>query len=570
MIRIENYSFTYAGSENKVLENITTTIEPGSFTLLCGASGCGKTTLLLSLKKSLVPAGEAEGTIWIQDVKREEMDDLAAAAIVGYVGQNPEQMIVTDKVWHELAFGLESLGVPVNQMKKRVAEVAQFFGLQELYALDTATLSGGQKQLVALASVMAMQPEILILDEPTSQLDPLAATEFLHILKRINEELGTTILLCEHRLEEVFFLSDRIILMDQGRIEAEGSKEDLCAYLASKGELGRFYQGLPAPARIFTALNHEDNKTCPISIKEGRLWFQSYCREKKIPEVRDGIEKQVCETKRAFENTKPILLVEELYVTYEERQEAVLKAASLKLHKGEWYCLLGGNGAGKSTFLKVLCGQLAYQQGKILYHGAKIEKKNRISMGYEGMVYLPQNPALLFSQISVKEELEVMLSEPYWPQSRNLSDASKAVMLSDMLNHMELTEVSSHHPYDLSGGQMQRLALAKLFLLKPKILLLDEPTKGMDPGFKSEFAKIVSAFCQSGGSVLMVSHDVEFSAEYVDTCGLLFDGEIVSEGEAKAFFAGNNFYTTSTNKMVRTTLEHAVTVTEVVKRCTTD
>lgn len=562
MIKFENYSFTYIGNDTEAIKDVTLHLKKGGFYLLCGASGCGKTTLLIQMKKNLQKEGYISGNLWIDGKKIDEMDGLEAAAKIGYVSQEPEQMIVTDKVWHELAFGLESLGISQDKMKKRVAEVAQFFGLQEIYTKDTETLSGGQKQLLVLASVMAMQPDVLILDEPTSQLDPLAAAEFLHTIKRINEELGVTIIICEQRLEEVFELCDAIIFMVDGRIEKVGSKEQMVAYLSAKGKKDKFYRGLPAPVRIYGGLETDKNVTCPIGIKEGRLWFEDYCR-------RNVVKKSAQSASIRYSN-KEVLRLNEVFFGYEDAEEAVLRSVNLTLHKGEWYCLLGGNGVGKSTLLKALCGQITCQQGSFFYEEKKVKPDKNMPMGRDGIVYLPQSPKVLFSQITVEEELLVMLEEPYCRQKEALTHEQKLISINDMLGRMNLTSVRGRHPYDLSGGQQQRLALAKLLLLNPTILLLDEPTKGMDPGFKGEFANIIGELLSEGRSVLMVSHDVEFAAEYTDTCGLLFDGEIITSQRADMFFAGNSFYTTNTNKMVRQEIDGAVTVAEVIRRCTTD
>lgn len=568
MIEYRNYSFTYAGSERPVLQDINLTFQEGGFYLLCGQSGCGKTTLLLQMLNTMRPHGTCRGEISYQGKSIAEIDKLTAASQIGYVGQDPDAMLVTDKVWHELAFGLESLGLNLNEMKRKVGEIAQFFGLEDRLLQDTATLSGGQKQLVVLASVMAMQPKVLLLDEPTAQLDPLAATEFLHTIKRLNEELGTTVILCEHRLEEIFSLSDEVILMSRGRIEQIGIPKAVAEYLLEKGQSARLYEGLPTPVRIAGGLyGHKGD--CPINLKEGRLWFENFWIQH--PDFKQRVSLRKAEN---FEQEAKVLEGRELEFSYEPGKE-VLRKADFCLHEKEWYCLMGGNGAGKSTLLSLIVGNEQAASGSLFYQGISCSKKHPLPLGFGGVVLLPQNPKALFSEITAREELEVMVKSPYRNAAKRGSESSAdragdpATEVDAMLQTMELSDVALQHPYDLSGGQQQKLALAKLLLLKPKVLLLDEPTKGMDPGFKPEFAVLISELKNQGKAIFMVSHDVEFAAEYADTCGLLFDGEIVAQSPAGEFFAGNNFYTTGTNRMVRKYLPKAVTVKEVTG-CTTD
>ena len=568
MIEYRNYSFTYAGSKQPVLQDISLTLREGAFYLLCGQSGCGKTTLLLQLLNTMRPHGTCQGELLYQGKPIAEMDKLTAVSQIGYVGQDPDAMLVTDKVWHELAFGLESLGLNLNEMKRKVGEIAQFFGLEDCLLQDTATLSGGQKQLVVLASVMAMQPKVLLLDEPTAQLDPLAATEFLHTIKRLNEELGTTVILCEHRLEEIFSLSDEVILMSRGRIEQSGTPKEVVGYLLGKGHSARLYEGLPTPVRIAGGLEkHAGN--CPINLKEGRLWFGKYWSQH--PELRQQVTPRKMPD---FTKAAKVLEGRELEFAYEPGKE-VLRKVSFCLHEKEWYCLMGGNGAGKSTLLSLIAGNGQAVSGSLFYQGMSCSKKSPLPLGFGGVVLLPQNPKVLFSEITVREELEVMTKTPYRNAAKRGDESGAdragdpATEVNAMLQTMELSDVALQHPYDLSGGQQQKLALAKLLLLQPKVLLLDEPTKGMDPGFKPEFAALISELKNQGKAIFMVSHDVEFAAEYADTCGLLFDGEIVAQSPAGEFFAGNNFYTTGTNRMVRKYLPKAVTVKEVTG-CTTD
>lgn len=545
MIRFKDYSFTYAMAQEPALRHVNLTFEQGGFYLVCGESGCGKTTLLRQMKTELMPEGTVTGLL-----------ELTEGGYIGYVGQNPEDMIVTDTVWHELAFGLENMGCELLKMERRIAEFSQFFGLTELFLQDTASLSGGQKQLLALAGVMIMQPKVLLLDEPTAQLDPLAAAEFIQALRRINEELGTTIIVCEHRLEELFAISDQIILMSHGQPEYIGTPREMTDYLMSHKDTARLYAGLPTAVRLFGGLHGTGE--CPITLKQARAWFECAYPSPAVSKLPQEPE--------SFGN--PILQMKELFFRYEMQGPDILRATDYTLYEGKWHCLLGANGAGKSTLIQVMAQNYMSHSGQIRYRGQLCTKKQPMPLGFGNLVLLPQNPKVLFGEISVREELEVMLRKPYYPQE--LAEDNIKERIDNALDQMELKHAQNLHPYDLSGGQQQKLAIAKLLLLEPSIIVLDEPTKGMDPGFKKEFAAMMQALKAKGVTILMVSHDVEFAAEYADICGLFFDGRVVGNNWTRAFFAGNQFYITNTNRIVSKQLPDAITIQEVVSICTTE
>lgn len=553
LIQIDHMSFRYPGGK-EVLRDICLQIAAGEFVVLCGNSGCGKTTLLRQMKTAIAPHGELSGQIFFHDTPIHAMELREQAGRIGFVCQNPEDAIVTDKVWHELAFGLENLGVDNGTIRKRVAEMSHFFGIQEWFHRDIASLSGGQKQLLNLAAVMVMQPEILLLDEPTSQLDPIAAVDFLAMLGRIHREFGTTIFLTEHRLEEVLSYCSRLMVMEEGSILFDGKPERVAEALrAGRQEL---FQAMPAPMRIWNAVDGK-SAACPMTVQEGRTWFQQYQEEHTLFPVRseDGNDKK--------KEDCPIEL-KEVWFRYDKKGQDILKGLSLCACRGELLAVLGGNGSGKTTMLSLLHGGNLPQRGTV-----RVSPGCRISS-------LPQNPQLLFVRDTVRQELEDVTEQGkqisgHSKSCSNLSDLQaendQADKIDEIITLCKLEKLLKRHPYDLSGGEQQRLGLAKVLLTRPDILLLDEPTKGLDVGFRTEFADILRQLKCQGVTIIMVSHDVEFCAEQADRCILLFDGQVATEDIPRRFFSENYFYTTNTNRMVRQTLPLAVTVEDVILAC---
>ena len=571
------------------------------------------------MKKSLVPYGEFSGSVTYNGQEIMDLPDRVAAADIGFVQQNPDNQVVTDKVWHELAFGLESLGFDNATIKRRVAEMASYFNIQTWFRKDVSQLSGGQKQLMNLASIMAMQPEVLVLDEPTSQLDPIAASEFLRTVQKINRDLGTTVIISEHRLEEVFTMADKVMVMDKGRVLAydeprrigsmlstHSEQESLGAFCSNseqdkngapenssnsgqdkngasgddeeagskdKGTYGRhpMFYGLPAMMKIYQSVE-PDGDDSPLTIREGRLWVDRVVGDtyrEGVPDVPDildmgcvdaendkdrsaegrddntevkseDISKGKTDTKGSAD---PAITVRDLWFRYDKKSQDVLRDLNVTIDKGQLFCVLGGNGVGKSTTLKVIAGILKQQRGAVKVNGT--------------LAMLPQNPQALFTEITVEDELMEALHDVNDP------DEVKVQKVLDLLDTMEISHLRKSHPYDLSGGEQQRLALGKVLLLDPEIILLDEATKGLDPFFKISLARVLKKLIEAGKTLFMVSHDIEFCAEYADTCAMFFDGGIVSVGKPHEFFPGNNFYTTSANKMAREHFPDAITWEEV-------
>ena len=531
LFTINHLNFAYPEQEKYAISDLTLSVRPGEFLVLCGPSGCGKSTLLRQLKTVLAPHGRRSGEILFDGRNLDSLDQREQAEKIGFVQQSPENQIATDKVWHELAFGLESLGYDTPTIRRRVAEMASFFGIQEWFYKPVTELSGGQKQLLNLASVMVLQPKVLILDEPTSQLDPIAASDFLATLGKINRELGTTIILTEHRLEEAFGFASRVAVMDDGKLLCTGTPAEVGAELKSSGNA--MFLAMPAAMRIWSAT--DSTVTCPVSVCDGRNWLLDYVKTHEL--------RPVSEEKKNTPNGETVVSARELWFKYDKDLPDVVKGLSLELHKGEFLALLGGNGTGKTTTLKLL---------------ASLQKPYRGELTISGSVgMLPQNPQALFGKSSVHADLLEIL-----PKSER-----KTERLAQVVSLCKLAELLDRHPYDLSGGEQQRAALAKILLLNPDILLLDEPTKGLDAEFKQVFGQILRTLQASGVAILMVSHDIEFCAKYADRCALFFDGNIVTESTPKTFFSGNSFYTTAANRIARDVLPDAVTPEDVILAC---
>ena len=528
---INHLNFAYPEQEKNAISDLTLSVRPGEFLVLCGPSGCGKSTLLRQLKTVLAPHGRRSGEILFDGRNLDSLDQREQAETIGFVQQSPENQIATDKVWHELAFGLESLGCDTPTIRRRVAEMASFFGIQTWFYKPVTELSGGQKQLLNLASVMVLQPKVLILDEPTSQLDPIAASDFLATLGKINRELGTTIILTEHRLEEAFGFASRVAVMDGGKLLCTDTPAEVGAELKSSGNA--MFLAMPAAMRIWSAT--DSTVTCPVSVCDGRNWLLDYVKTHEL--------RPVPEEKKNTPNGETVVSARELWFKYDKDLPDVVKGLSLELHKGEFLALLGGNGTGKTTTLKLL---------------ARLQRSYRGELTITGSVgMLPQNPQALFVKSTVREDLLEIL-----PKSERKSER-----LAQVVSLCKLAELLDRHPYDLSGGEQQRAALAKILLLNPDILLLDEPTKGLDAEFKQVFGQILRTLQASGVAILMVSHDIEFCAKYADRCALFFDGNIVTESTPKTFFSGNSFYTTAANRIARDVLPDAVTPEDVILAC---
>lgn len=544
LVAIKQLSFCYPNSEKEALTDVSLSVAAGEFVVICGSSGSGKTTLLRHLKPQLSPRGECGGEILFCGEPLSSLDERSAAARIGFVAQSPEGQLVTDKVWHELAFGLESLGLPTEVIRRRAAETASFFGIHNWFHEDVSALSGGQKQLLNLAAVMVTQPELLILDEPTSRLDPIAASEFLAMLKKVNDELGTTVILSEHRLEEALPLASRAVVMENGSVLCEGSAAKVGRVLCESGS--GMFRAMPAAMRIWGALDQsrECPVSVPISVKEGRAFLREYAAgfgeaAQKIT-ASEGVQKSG--DVGVVENAGAVAVeLRDGWFKYERGLPDVLRGCDFRARFGEIACVLGGNGAGKSTLLKILAGARKPYRGAVKRNGKAC--------------LLPQEPRLLFSKKTVRQELVDSLVDSLDGELSRVEETAARCGLSGLLER---------HPYDLSGGETQRAAIAKLLLAEPDILLLDEPTQGLDAQSKAELAELLRGLAGEGVCVVAVSHDVEFCAEFGTRCALFFDGAIAAEGSPREFFCGNSFYTTAAHRISRGIVEGAFTVEDVV------
>lgn len=545
ILHIQNLSFSYPKAEKRALSDISMSINEGEFAVICGASGSGKTTLLKLIKKELSPVGEKSGEIYFDGTPIESIDPRKSALEIGFVLQNPDSQIVTDKVWHELAFGLENLGLPVQTIRRLTAETASYFGINGWYRQDTASLSGGQKQLLNLASVMVMQPRLIILDEPTSQLDPIAAEEFIATLKKLNNELGITIIITEHRLENVFPIADKVAVMEDGKIISCDTPRK--TGIAMKGH--NISIGFPSAVRIYQALNRQDE--CPLTIKEGRdflLKSFSSSQEKIIDKEVNASGSFAIETK-------------DLWFRYEKNSADILRGICLKIHENEIFSILGATGAGKTTLLNVISGLNRPYKGGVKIFGKRLREYKNNTLYKNNLAYLPQNPASVFIKDTIRGDFEHLLKAYGIPKDCIETEINKT---SEKLG---LTHLLNKHPYDLSGGEQQKCAIGKILLSQPKILLLDEPTKGIDAFSKLELIKLLKELKISGTTIIIVTHDIEFAAEISDRCALFFDGEIISSDTPHEFFSGNSYYTTAAFRISRHLFKNAISCDDVIRLC---
>ena len=558
ILRVDGLKFSYPNQLKKALNNINFSIDEGDFVLICGESGCGKSTLLRHLKPELSPHGQVSGDIYYYSQKINDYSSKQLASEIGYVLQNPDSQIVTDKVWHELAFGLENMGLDTQSIRLRVAEMASFFGIQGWFRKNVNDLSGGQKQLLNLASIMAMQPKILILDEPTSQLDPIAAKDFIDTLVRINKELSTTIIMTEHNLEDIYSVCDKVIVMEDGKVICNDTNYKV-ADILSGDKNHKMFKSLPTPSKIYNQLNGylECASKSPLTVKDCRQWLNDSMDEVTIKKL-DDTETEI----NIDEKDREIAIeLKDVYFQYNKISEPTIRDLSFKVYKGEIYSILGGNGTGKSTTLSLVARQRKPQRGKIFINNIEIKKYNNKSLYENNLALLPQNPQSLFVFETVREDLEEVLIL----QNKDRKYIDKGVKRVSKL--LDIEHLLEHHPYDLSGGELQRAGMAKVMLLNPKIILLDEPTKGLDAYCKEEIGKMLLRLRDMGVTIVVVSHDIEFSARYSDRCAMFFDGSIVSEGTPKEFFLGNNFYTTVSNRIARNIFEDTLIYEDVVSLC---
>jgi energy-coupling factor transporter ATP-binding protein EcfA2 len=550
IISVRDLTFTYPGRERPALDGVSFDVGSGEVIALCGRSGSGKTTLLRLLKPSLAPNGSLSGTVSWPGLCGSGSDEAVRRDVdprIGFVLQDPESQIVTDKVWHELAFGPENLGWDPETIRIRVAEMASWFGIQNWFRKDVSELSGGEKQIMNLAAVMVMGTRVLLLDEPASQLDPVAEGEFLSSVRKLSDETGVTVMITGHRLDGILPMCDRMIVLDGGRMIADDTPGRGAAALAGND----MFRSMPAPVRICGLVDGAAGKTdeYPVDVRGGRRWLGDLLGRapgtRSEPESAGHAEKSGRNGDAAghkeAQKAEPVLTLRDLWFRYSREGDDVIRGLDAEVYSGECFAVLGGNGTGKTTMLKLAAGILKPYHGRVDRHGRSV-------------LMLPQDPQTVFAAETVREELEEMSGDP--ERIRSIAEA------------MEIEEVLDSHPYDISGGEQERAALAKLLLKDPDIILLDEPTKGMDGAFKEKLAGIFARLKAAGMTLVMVSHDIEFCAMCADRCALFFDGGITTSGVPEKFFPGNRFYTTAAGRMTDGFFTGVVTAEDAAERIT--
>ncbi|MCF3943805.1 ABC transporter ATP-binding protein [Oceanobacillus alkalisoli] len=535
LLSTRNLNFTYPNSSEQALTDINFTVHEGDFVVICGPSGSGKSTLIRLMKQELNLHGTRSGEIYYQETPLEEHNPITLAKDIGMVFQDPENQIVMSNVMDELLFGMENLGFSTNEMRKKTAEIVHYFGFNHLLQQDTSELSGGEKQQINLASVLLLDPKILILDEPTAQLDPIAAKDFMYLLKQLNDELGITIIIVEHRLNELFSLANQIVMLEQGRIKFSQNPRKALSLLAEN-----MTTYLPEASQLYlTFTSSPEISDIPSNVKEAKHWLNGL-----------DITSNQTQQEEQVKPEKPLLELKEIDFSYSKHTKPVLNNLSLTVQDSEWLAILGGNGTGKSTLLKIIAGLLTAQHGKIRYKGKKVKQMNRKFIGY-----LPQNPKLYFLHETLKDEYDALAEK----------HGKSETEVQTLVKEFQLEALIDRHPYDLSGGELQRAALVGILIGNPQILLLDEPTKGMDPAFKEEFASIIQTVKHTGVTIIMVTHDVEFAAKHVTRCSMLFQGEVIVTEDTNAFFKDNDYYTTMINRITKDSHVPAVVTVEEAK-----
>ncbi len=534
-IAFQDLTFSYlpSGAENTgktALSHISATIPDGAFVVVYGENGSGKSTLLRLIKREIAPLGSRTGEILIDGTPMNSLSDRDSACRIGYVAQQPEEQIVTDRVWHELAFGCENIGMPMDKIHRRVAEITCLFGMEDWFEKDTASLSGGQKQLLSLAAVMTMDPDVLLLDEPTAQLDPIASVEFLSAVARLHREFSMTIVLVTHALEEILPYTDRILVLENGSVLAYDIPSVVLERLRVRENM---LPGLPAAFRLF----QEYPAPCPITIREGKAYLRTHFANsvRSLPTAADTTSPDVPE----------LMSFRDVWFRYRKDAPDVLRGLTFSVRQGEIFCVLGGNGSGKSTMLSVTSGWLTPYAGTVRVCGKRLREYSGDTLFHNCLAYLPQDVTTLFACSTVEKEL----AEADVPVPPSLMAAAHT------------------HPYDLSGGQKQLLALAKVLAAHPRLLLLDEPTKGLDAMARDRIVHTLHGLRDSGLTIVCVTHDVDFAASIADRCAFFFRGEITSIDTPRRFFTDNRFYTTAVSRITRGYFDNTVTVADAKALC---
>lgn len=510
IFKIQDLTYYYPRAEKPALKNINISINEGEFLLLIGKSGSGKSTFG-RVFNNIVPefyGGTIQGHI----------DGIEE---VGMVFQDPEKQLVMDKVEREIAFGLENIGIDNKSMKKKVMEALSFLNMWELKDKKTYELSGGQKQKTAIASVIAMGNRFLILDEPTSQLDPVSADEILHIVKRLNEELGYTILLIEQRIDICLYLADRILLMENSELIFDGKPREFGDW--NKTSL------LPSITELFSKLGHTH---IPLTVKEGR---------KELGKILGKETEKTWKPKeiRLLENNK-IVDIRKVSFKYRNGVHAI-KNLSLSVFTGEVLGVAGENGGGKSTLLKNISGILKPTKGRLIVRGE--------------VGFLSQDPNDYLFNDTVYQELKYTLD------NKKIKDYSK---IEKTLQELDLYEYKNKNPRDLSSGERQRVALASVLVMEPEIILLDEPTRGLDIHLKESLGEIIVNLKNKGKTIILVTHDIEFLSKFSDRVCLIFDGRVAQIGTKYEVLTSGIYYSSQINKLFTGYIDNILTIEDAL------
>ena len=528
MIKLHDFTFTYNGTNKPALQNVALTIEDGEFILITGPSGGGKSTLCRCFN-GLVPhfyGGTISGRAEVQGMNILRTPPKELATKVSMVFQDPENQMVTTDVEREIAFGLENLGFPVNLIARRIEEALDTVGIASLRFRNNQELSGGEKQKVAIASVLALHPEVLVLDEPTSELDPQSAEEVLRLLERLNDELGITIILIEHRLDRVIHLVDRVLVMNEGTIQASGQPREV---MNTDG----LDIGIPPVIRLMRRLraNGLEFDELPLTVKEARLKLQKVLRNVNTAALADD-----------GPDRKPVLNVDKLWFSYGDR--TALRDIKMTINKGEFTAIMGRNASGKTTLVKHLNGLLRPTKGRVIMDG--IDNKHCSVAELSRQVgYVFQNPNDHLFADTVAEEVAFSLRN----QGVEQENIDKSV--ERILNQFGLARYRQAYPRNLSGGEKQRLALASVLVTMPKIIILDEPTRGMDYALKRELIGFLTDYCKRGNTVVMVTHDVETVAECADRVILLSEGRVVVDGSKREVLSKALLFSPQINRLAQ-------------------
>ena len=530
VLRVENFSYSYSDRDYEAIKNIDLAINKGELVLVVGPSGCGKSTLLRALNRNIpdFSGGTVNGRVYLDGQSIRELSREEIVRSVGMIYQHPEKQIVFQDVEREIAFGMENLNMPIYKMKRNIMEVISLLGINHIKSKDTHEISGGERQKVAIASVLAMDPHIILFDEPISQLDPISSEELINCIKKLNRDLGKTIVLVEQRLDRCFHIADRIIFMDNGEVLCQGRPNDIPNIIEQKYHL-------PNLAYIFKQAREN---IMPVSVKEGRDLierrnFESTERNNSGDKNTAKRQALVRKNRNGYDDNiqNQILNIKNLNFSY-EKGSPILRDINLSIEKGEIMTIMGENGAGKSTLFKIISGITKKYKGTVTLSGKDINKFYGSEL-INSIAYLSQNPNDYFGRDTVFEEVAYTL--------KNIGEYNESTVES-IMKDMDIENLRNYNPRDLSGGEKQRVAIACTLVTNPDILILDEPTRGMDSRAKERLGEIISNLAKDGKTVVLITHDSDFAADYTTRVVLMYKGEIVAKGTAEEILYDSLYY----------------------------